>query len=418
MFGKFCDAFLYCFASLLFASIAGIALLMAVYSIPNDKISKNVKESFMSIQTNPDYLNYGIIKARPDYYTDFLILNIASLRTTSSPFEASILAPRYAGYKHIDLNLAVSLMSDIAPQSDSVASYPRYWHGYLVMLKPLLLFFNINIIRGINYTLQTMLLAFALFLLYKRLNMGYSLALLCPVLLINPISAGFCFQYSVIYYILLVSMIVLLMKHNQNNWKIFFWTGVATAFFDLLTYPLVPVGFLMIVSLALYDMPLLKNVICCAKRGFAWLGGYFGMWFCKWWIASIYTGENIFLDAYIDVSDRTFGDGLKEGVFITDPLAGIKTNWELINHTSVWLSLLLFVVLIVAYALVKKKRWKLSWKPVLIALVGLAPFVWYLVVREHSVVHPYIAYRLLAIAFFAATASVAACITDKEKAAD
>ena len=417
MFEKFCNAFLYCFASLLFASIAGLAMLVAVYTLPVDKIRENTAESIEAMYINPTYLKYSLVNAKPDFFTDFLMLNIASFNTSASPLEASMLTPRYNGYVYMDLNLAMSLKSDIAPQGNIVEPYPRYWHGYLLVLKPLLFFFDIFLIRGINHILQTILLAVVLFLLYKRLNIAYSLSFLCAVLIIDPLSTGFCFQYSTTYYALLISMIVLLMKNNPDIWKLFLWTGIATVYFDFLTYPFVTICFLMIVSLALYDMPLLQNIICCAKRGFAWGLGYFGMWISKWWIASIYTGENVILNAYQSISDRTFGDGALEGWHITDPLAGIKRNWDMINHTGVWLTLLLFAVLIIVYGLIKEKKWTINWKSVLIFSITLAPFVWYLVAREHSVVHPYIVYRVFSIAFFAILAGIAASFVDKKKAA-
>lgn len=44
-------------------------------------------------------------------------------------------------------------------------TYPRYWHGYLVVLKPLLLFFNVSEIRLLNLLVQTALFFWMLWLI-------------------------------------------------------------------------------------------------------------------------------------------------------------------------------------------------------------------------------------------------------------
>lgn len=410
---RYSKTIVYTILSVIIATIAGLVLLTAAYSLPIDRIRNNSMKSFDHILTAPKYLQYGILDARPDYFTDFLMFNNASLKTLASPFESALLIQRFDEYDFIDLNLAASLYSDIVPREDSLNSYPRYWHGYLALLKPLLLFFDINGIRIGNYTLQTVLLLWVLFLLYKRLDITYSLAFLFAVLLINPLATGFCLQYSTVYYVLLVSMLMLLMNKSANNWKIFLWSGIATAYFDLLTYPIVVPGCMLIAALLLYEESFINNLKACFARGSSWLAGYVGMWSAKWILATIFTDNNVIKDAYNMFLYRTSGDGSEDGLQLeVTPMAAIKMNIAYVNNAWFWLHLAILTTVVVC---VFKKRLNTKLNLLLLAAFAVLPFVWFGIVSNHSIVHPYITYRELAVSTFAIFSSLIYCFGSAEK---
>lgn len=400
MLERFQNSLLYCFISLVVASVAGVIMLTAAYSLPIEKIRKNTAESLNFFYD--DCVIDFIITPRSDYFTDSLMMNTASLNTDKIPFIAALLNSRYDARNYMETNLYLSLKQDIIPKEENVTNYPRYWHGYLVYLKPLLACFDLSEIRIIYDVVQAILLFYVLFLFYKRLGLEGIFAFAFVVVFLNPSLMGYCLEYSGIYFILLVSLIILLSSKNENNWKIFLWTGIATPFLDFLTFPLVPIGTLLITSILLYDTDIKKNIILTVTRFIAWITGYFGMWSCKWIIASIFTPVNVIKDAFEMVIYRMFGDGSKDGVNLDlSFFDGIKSNWNYINGKSLWITLICFTVLIILIELLAKKKWKNNWNSLLILLIGLMPFAWYLLVVEHSVIHPFIVHRNLAVSGFA-----------------
>ena len=75
-------------------------------------------------------------------------------------------------------------------------TYGRYWHGYLVVLKTLLLFFNVSEIRMINLFLQGTLFCILLYLVRKRMEAVYQIPLLLMEAVLNPIVLPLSLQYS------------------------------------------------------------------------------------------------------------------------------------------------------------------------------------------------------------------------------
>ena len=109
MIEKCKGAFVYCLISLLVSSIAGVTLMTTAYLLPIEKIRENTIKSFKYVQVSPEYLNYSIVNPKPDYFTDFIMLNIASLRISSSPFVAALSVPRFNSYYFVDSNLNESI---------------------------------------------------------------------------------------------------------------------------------------------------------------------------------------------------------------------------------------------------------------------------------------------------------------------
>ena len=58
-----------------------------------------------------------------------------------------------------------------------MVDYARYWHGYLLFLKPLLLFFSLSDIRMMNAALQLILAAGVLLLAFRKRGLRRSLGL-------------------------------------------------------------------------------------------------------------------------------------------------------------------------------------------------------------------------------------------------
>lgn len=107
-----------------------------------------------------------------------------------------------------------------------VVNYPRYWHGYLVWLKPLLMIMSYADIRILFLFLQGMLAMLTVIELYKytgyRGVVPFGFMLLC----INPISTAMCMQYACVYTITLVAAYIMLkFKVYKSSKYIFIFVG-------------------------------------------------------------------------------------------------------------------------------------------------------------------------------------------------
>lgn len=283
-------------------------------------------------------------------------------------------------------------------------SYARYWHGYLLYLKPLLAVVNYSTIRVLNRVFQFALFAVLILMLVRKRKMAWILPVIGLVVSLAPLTISYSLQYSSVYDIMLIAMIVTVWKIDGWSFKqmmiLFLLTGILTSYFDLLTFPVVTLG----VPAGLYfairsqeqeryftEIRDLMGVSCF------WGIGYLGMWAGKWLMATLITGNNVFLNAYQQIRFRssTNQDGY---VFTIEEM--LSKNWKTYFASPVvtilWLScLVLFILLVNRYGT------QLLRKCVPLFLVILMPFVWYIVVSNHSFIHYFFTYRNCAISIFA-----------------
>lgn len=177
------------------------------------------------------------------------------------------------------------------------------------------------------------------------LGFKYVIAYFLAAIVISPISTALSMQFASIYYIMLISSLVLLRKKQErlsdSSWKVFLWIGIATAYFDYLSYPVVGIGVPLILCLCLMpDMDCIVLVKTAIVDSISWGLGYAFMWGGKWGIAYMLTGDNVIKDGVANVAKRTQSDYGN----LTDINFSfvVKRNFELLkNDVFLQLSLLL-----------------------------------------------------------------------------
>lgn len=383
----------------------GYFLLVLVYCIPTKKMEINLKESaaiFVEEGTYPQKIN-SYIDSRLDNWTDSLML-LTAVREDSEP--AYISAALNSRNLISDKNPCESLIQIYAEKNtDNLKSvkYGRYWHGYLVFLKPLLLFFDYGEIRYINMFVQMLLFAFAAVLLSKKERGLYILPLALSWLFLNPLSTMLSIQFSIVTSIVFSQIIVMLIfedKYYKKPFLVvmnFFVLGCIVNYFDLLTYPLVALGIPLAYWFNACELKKRSNIISVfgniAKYCVAWVCGYGGMWIGKWLLGSIVTGENILSDAMNQVAVRTDNTVAQEEFSFTELMGRLFYA----SNKLVICFAIFAIVLLVIYGMFKKKI-KISLNSfVVCSIIGAMPFVWYAVLGNHSWIHFWFAYRELAI---------------------
>ena len=140
------------------------------------------------------------------------------------------------------------------------------------------------------------------------------------------------------------------------------------------------------------------------------------MWAGKWLTAFLVTGQNVFRDAMLSVSERIQGDtSAMSDIDPSDFFGVIRINLGQYRNFPVKVILiLLFMVL--AY-LVNFKRYRFLPKASLIPplfLISLYPIVWYCVLRNHSIIHFWFSHRNLVVTFMGISSMIAFSLDKKE----
>ena len=286
----------------------------------------------------------------------------------------------------------------------SVNGYSRYWHGYLVWLRPLLILFQQWQIRYIYMMVFCMLFAWLLIRMAQTIPGGAGMP--AAVALCVCFAAGYitviptCMQYAHVYFIAMIACIVLL-RHRERLRPhlnlVFMVTGMVTSFVDFLTAPLLTLGVPLLVYLFADNqretaVPLrsrMAEIVCCALL---WGIGYVGCWAMKWAIGSAVLGQNIFKDAF----DHIFGwtsdmDAGSRGV----AFARNAEMYFLAQGKRVYIVFALPVAALL-YRIVRHRnpQWR---RALAYLLVGASPYLWYLVINGHSFYHPFFAHRIQTI---------------------
>ena len=384
----------------------GTVLLVLACSIPQEALETHVRDAvdiLLDEGTYPSIFS-GTSGTKLDNFTDGLMINTAYTSTGNALYDAlQATQTRFEGTRALE-----SLNRYFASGSDGsyVQTYGRYWHGYLIFLRPLLALVSYPSIRALNMVGQLALMFVLLSVLMWRGKATLFVPLFAMWICLSPATLFNSLQYSSVFYSTMLCAIVLVGAHDrldvQGRCVVFETCGVLVAYFDLLTYPLVSLGVPLVLFFSLdYGQPRSwrERVGQLLVYAVSWGVGYGGMWASKWMIGSVLTGENVVSDALDAVTFRTSSSyGTTEYTWfgvIASNLGQLKSAAVV---SAVGLSMAVGAALLVV-------RQRVSVNPPAFAAIVVAaclPFLWYLVVMNHSAIHYWMTYRELAITVYSA----------------
>ena len=378
--------------NLLVAIVLGTVLLYVVFLLPNDRVEKHMAQSAITIQEEGMYpcLSQGFSSTLDNFTDSLMLLNASDANDESALNRAMAVYHGNIGEENNPLAMLIyHYVEGVA--FDREYDYPRYWHGYLVFLKPLLEFFDFSMIRVINGIVQVLLFLSTAWLMFERKKEFYIIPWMIGYLLLMPIVLAKSLQYSSCHYVFMVGTLALLLvsekKLREYGVFIFLNIGIATAFFDLLTYPIATYGVPMLVFLMLTDGDSFKNkIINIIKNGIFWGAGYGGMWISKWILATRILGRDIVADGISQfterVSDNVSGYQLSKGMVV------LANYLKFFDSPAIYIAAACMVYLI--YMIIKSRNYHLKEALKRIApywLVGLTPVIWYIFAANHSAIH-------------------------------
>lgn len=273
-------------------------LLVLTAMIPKEAIKKNIQDSVQFYKENDgaDEVYKRREYSMLHYYADSMVLNIIYSIDSEHPVQ-SVMWSKYYFEIYADINN--DFIKAVEENKEPNQQYLRYWHGSMVILRPLLTFLNMEQIYLLNKIIMYGL-ALALTILIFRKSKKIAIVFLLALFVVAFAFVPFCLEYSWTFYIMLIASIIAIQIEKKGNEAIYILlliTGITTCFFDFLTTEIITlfVPLLLVLLLRRENGTLLNFketlkfiVIACLL----WSIGYCGMWFIKWGLASIILNIN------------------------------------------------------------------------------------------------------------------------------
>ncbi len=378
---------------------------LAANLLPNQPILRHATRTLERGDLQSDFS--FVYFCRPAYYldnfTDALILNQACNGGSQHLLTSILLNPRVDGGGEQCESLKRLTEGDTTM---CTLHYGRYWHGSTFAMRFLLLLWDYSSLRILFYLLSSLLLAWVVASLYRRVGKAVALLFALALAFVNCFMMQYSIQFLPVLAIALCATlwVVYRVKEPRQMALLLFCTGSLTAFFDLLTCPVMTWGIPMCVYLMMQQRrsdsrPWPRQLASWTIASGLWAVGYGATWVSKWFIATLLTGENIIRDGAAQFAVRAGGQ------IDYSRLDAVTNNLSLLPWSFVALSLTLLAVLML---------WHFNRKGIGTALLCLTsavpPLLWYLVTADHSYLHNWFTYRSLSVClmaiFFALTALV------------
>ena len=384
------------------AVLVGAVLLVAIYAIPSSAVLDNVATA-QEIYENQDIRERvipGVETTLKDNFTDAIMLGEAcfdsNLDLVPRAFTNEYYSPVGKDGELLEPDLA--LIEYINGERDGEAyKYSRYWHGYLVILKPLLVFFSFQNILLLNYLLVSILSLAFLVKCYRCRSWVLVCAALVMFFYMSSFVIGLTLQFSWVFYISLGAATCILHWGNalvkrHLQYVIFLLIGCATSYFDLLTYPIFALALpavCLLYTLEEHDWKTTTKVIlaCCL----VWTIGYAGMWAAKWLLSSLILGENLLpFESIAQRASHSYDDISFTYLEVLQENFRVYAN-RIYGVLGLVVLLAFLVYLVHAYRNSERKLNVAIVVPYLI--LATIPFVWLFVSQNHAYIHYWMTFR-------------------------
>lgn len=387
--------------------LLGFSSMVLIYTLPTDGAYQNLIDDSVEFAkayptATPNYPTVleGDDSTMVDLFTDGIILSRSCYYNQNiSLIENAMYVYGVSGYQ----------IDNFSSGDDSgIWAYTRYWHGNLVIMKPLYNLFDYSAIRIIGLFFEFVMVIAIMKQMLKNNLKNYIIPFLLSIFLINPLVIGITLQYSTMYILMLMSVWFLLKFKDKlfekNNLLYYFLViGMLTSFFDLLTYPLLSLGIPLIFYFLLKEnqTTMKENLIKLLSFVLIWGIGFVGMWISKWIIVYVVLHRNILEDVMHQIMFRVSSVDNSGATLQNSRLSGLILNLSIYCKRAYLMIFSLIGLYYIKKFIKSKNNINFSNKTIIpLVIISLMPFVWYLLVNNHSSIHYFFTYRTLMIFFF------------------
>ena len=399
-------------------------LLFAGSTFPSSIIKDNVKESSKTLSQEGNY--YIISKYfgnENDNYTDSIMINEAYSIDNTNPIY-SYLAVRKNYEKGITQKywqdtqgelISINNLNDYDPVGelaefldgniDTSITYARYWHGYLPILRTLLIFFNITEIRRLLLIIFIILFIYFIWLLKKKFGLTISLIFALALVFEGYFFASYSLENAPIFLVMMISGITLLkrIEKMQNFYLYIFIVACITNFVDYLKVPLITLAIPLYIFI-LYKQKKEPNLDykyylkITIKTTIIWGLGYAITWLSKWAIYDILYGGELIKSAINQIMYRTQSTNVKTKLTIDIVLENF------LAENLAYIDIIGFIIILISLPKIKKYKLKLNSideiltkTTIPVIIISLMPILWYVLLSNHTVIHWKFVYRHMII---------------------
>lgn len=413
-----------------------VLTLITACSFSSEKIYNNVKKSSDILNNEGNrlhkYIFYRNQEMEFDNFTDSLMINTAYSIDSRTPFYSAFVAR-----KNYLPNISQTILKDSAGELKSSSKYggchnevgelndlvnndiyesfeyARYWHGYLIVLRPLLLLFNLSQIRFLLTAILFILACIVMYLIAKKINWITSIIFAIGLISIEYFYLGFSLQGVFVFLIAMIFSIYVLITENKikNKSLPFLIVGMLTNFFDFLTVPLVTLGMPLILYFLLKnknnkEIDSKENFLEILEFSFLWGIGYGATWITKWILVDCFLQKDLIFTALQQIMYRSSGGNY-------NPLLVIFFNLSFV-YKNILYTMLITVLLTSIYLLLNRKnklnintKIKETLKTIFpYIVIAVMPLIWYAFLKNHSIDHAFFTYRNLLLTILCTNISV------------
>lgn len=417
-----------CFAGTL-ATLLCLFVLSSL--IPRERIKENLQASATCLQESESLfyqLSTGDRRTEIHNYADATTLNIMYSIDGEDCLKEIFLSPFYSDKVNLEKSLIELLVERVTFERPADTLYDRYWHGMILILRPLFVLFTLQQIREIFLGVLLICMLILSVMLWKR-NQRVPVGIIwLAALLVQLPMVAFCVEYFPVFLItFLLSMAMI--RWEEKRVRILglcVVSGTCVAFFDFLTTEtvafVVPLALVYLLWEKKGTLKSLKEELCyLAGAAVSWAGSYILTYLVKWMFSSLVYGKERFSVALSQFAGR---QGNEVVSFALDSLSNNKISPEALDNaggellpqavsaivinvrlllglsgkiTLERLALFMVVVgfLLIAIVFLFRKTGNIGVLPVILFLLGCIPPARMMILHNHSIEHCFFVYRSL-----------------------
>jgi len=299
--------------------------------------------------------------------------------------------------KDEEYDMPAELLAFLNGNVTTAVNYTRYYHGFLTIFRPLLLFFDISGIRMLLFFVFLFVLAYFSYLVKKKFNLKTMIAFLYSFLVFGYFYVSYSLQQALVFLVMMISSILLLRKiEKYDRSKLYmhlFITGAFANYFDFLTTPVLTLTIPLLLYVLYHKQKELttnsdSNIFITNPKetfkfivlsGIFWSLGWALTWISKWLLFSVFYERTGILSTFGQIQHRSYGN--LELVFNCLPYS------LTILFTSLFMYFILFLIFLILFKNVSFKRFKIKnlKSDFQILFIALIPLAWQVVLFNHSI---------------------------------
>lgn len=281
--------------------------------------------------------------------------------------------------------------------------YVRYWMGFRLLIKPLLVFFSYDTICWLLSLGFFLAAGSAVSLLAARHGLRPALSLAAAITLVNPAVIAHSPQFFTCFFLAFFSVFLSESRTGRQHLSLLFCgIGALTQFFDFYTAPVLTLGIPLLVCVESGQLGE-KTLRSAMKLSLLWLYGYGSMWLVKLCLTSVFTSVDGFENGFRSMAFRLglTGRGVRAEHYRLG--AALKLVWETVFPGGLSLPALILSLAVIGFICMALARiHDPSFRVVVVVelMIACFPLFWFCVAVQPTSIHYWFQYRGICVFFF------------------